>query len=128
VLENEYGLDKFGKLKLDNIYKVDDKITTIHSKLAENKVLLDAMCKYKKQIEDTLNLKAELDEKIAQINRELEQFKNSYGQQSSTVDNPIDVNLKLSQCNKEIRECKADMDKRMNHLEQYDRRTNHFRN
>ncbi|CAF4553445.1 unnamed protein product [Didymodactylos carnosus] len=107
VLENEYGLDKFGKLKLDDIYKVDDKITTIHSKLAENKVLLDAMCKYKKQIEDTLNLKAELDEKIARINRESEQFKNSYGQQSSTVDNPTDVNLKLSQCDKEIRECKA---------------------
>ncbi|CAF1168699.1 unnamed protein product [Didymodactylos carnosus] len=45
-------------------------------------------------------------------------------QQSSTVDNPTDVNLKLSQCDKEIRECKADMDKRMNYLEQYDRRTN----
>ncbi|CAF1293755.1 unnamed protein product, partial [Didymodactylos carnosus] len=27
-------------------------------------------------------------------------------------------------CDKEIRECKANMDKRMNHLEQYDRRTN----
>ncbi|CAF4612104.1 unnamed protein product, partial [Didymodactylos carnosus] len=55
VLENDYGLDKFGKLKFDHIFKVDEKITIIHSKLAENKVLLDAMVQDKKQIENTLN-------------------------------------------------------------------------
>ncbi|CAF4503108.1 unnamed protein product, partial [Didymodactylos carnosus] len=124
VLENDYGLDKFSKLKFDHIFKVDERITTIHSKLAENKVLLDAMVQYKKQIENTLNLQAELEGKIAQINGELEQLKISSSQQSTTTNNPTDLNFKLSQCDKEIRECKTDMGKRMNHLEQYDRRTN----
>ncbi|CAF1533103.1 unnamed protein product, partial [Didymodactylos carnosus] len=47
VLVNDYVLDKFGKLKFDHIFKVDEIITTIHSKLAENKVLLLSISKKK---------------------------------------------------------------------------------